>query len=108
MVPIPDNPHALRVASLVPGRWSRKGSLMRDEDGEVLDIDADTVRQAVMAVTGRLDSDAPPRRPQPSPGPVVLTLAEETPGEHQRRLYREAGVAFRGVNNSVFADVTPR
>ena len=43
-------------------------------------------------VTGRLDSDAPPRRPQPSPGPVVLPLAEETPGERQRRLYREAGV----------------
>ena len=87
---------------------------MRDDN--VFDIDpavvAEAVRpfvqQALMAVTGRLDNGARPRRPQPRPSPVVLELAEETPGEHQRRRYREAGQAFRGINNARDATLAGR
>jgi hypothetical protein len=84
---------------------------------DLIDIDAALVRELVravvqqqlMQVTGRLDVGAPARRPQPTrAAEPVLTLAEETPRERQERWYREAAIAFRTIDNSVYASLAGR
>src|SRR5262245_1032125 len=99
---------------------------------EYIDIDEDLVRelvravvqQQVMQLTGTLDSGAmpmaitpwgqvpraakPKRASRQRQDEVVLELSPESPAERQRRQYREAGIAFRAIDNSVLGDLARR
>jgi uncharacterized protein len=132
VVSLPSNQEALIQAQAkglswpgLPGESMEYIELAEEPERELVEVDAQevtrlvraTVQAALAQAMGTLDAGGRPRRVSPWPAhmggatrlpsgandAVVLTLADETPGERQRRLEHAAAVAFRGVDNSAMA-----